>query len=147
MNDSISQSIFPSALKLAKKKKKKKIKKKKKDSKSKKDHYRPISVLPNISKIYERFCFIQISEYFVKYFSKYQCRFRKGFSAQHTLRSLLEKWKSAVDNKKVFVAILADLSTAFDSLSHELLSAKLNAYGFSRTALRLIQNYLLNRKQ
>ena len=81
----------------------------KKDSKSKKDHYRPISVLPNISKIYERFFFKQISEYFEQFLSKYQCGFRKGFSPQHSLLSMLEKWKSAVDNKKVFGALLMDL--------------------------------------
>ena len=57
LNDSISQSV--SALKLANI-----TPVHKNDSKSKKDHYRPISVLPNISKIYERFFFKQISEYF-----------------------------------------------------------------------------------
>ena len=60
---------------------------------------------------------------------------------------MLEKWKSAVDNKKVFGALLTDLSKAFDCLSHDLLIAKLNAYGFSMAALRLIQNYLSNWKQ
>ena len=86
LNDSISQSVFPSALKLANI-----TPVHKKDSKSKKDHYRPISVLPNISKIYERFFFKQISEYFEQCLSKYQCGFRKGFSAQHSLLSTLEK--------------------------------------------------------
>ena len=60
---------------------------------------------------------------------------------------MLEKWKSAVDNKKVFGALLTDLSKAFDCLSQELLIAKLNACGFSMAALRLVQNYLSNRKQ
>ena len=119
----------------------------KKDSKSKKDHYQPISVLPNISKIYERFFFKQISEYFEQFLSKYQCGFRKGFSAQHSLLPMLEKWKSAADNNKVFGALLSDLSKAFDCLSHDLLIAKLSAYGFSMAALRLVQNYLSNRIQ
>ena len=60
---------------------------------------------------------------------------------------MLQKWRSALDNKKVFGALLTDLSKAFDCLSHDLLIAKLNAYGFSMAALRLIQNYLSNRKQ
>ena len=81
----------------------------KKDSKSKKDHYRPISALPNISKIYERLFFKQISEHFEQFLSKYQCGFRKGFSAQHSLLSMPAKWKSAADNKKVFGALLTDL--------------------------------------
>ena len=66
LNDSISHSVFPSALKLANIKPAHE-----KDSKSKKDHYRPISVLPYISKIYERFLFKQISEYFEQFLSKY----------------------------------------------------------------------------
>ena len=119
----------------------------KEDSKSKKDHYWTSSVLPNMFKIYERFFFKQISEYFEQFLSKYHCGFRKDFTAQHSLPSILKKWKSAVDNKKVFDALLMDLSEAFDCLSHDLLIAKLKAYGFSMAALRLVQNYLSNRKQ
>ena len=115
----------------------------KKDSKRKKNHYQSISVLPNISKIYERFFFKQISEYFEQFLFKYQCEFRKGFSAQHNL----EKCKSAVANKKVFSALLTDLSKAFDCLSHDFLIAKLNIYEFSIAALRVVQNYLSNWRQ
>ena len=61
--------------------------------------------------------------------------------------SVHEKWKSVVDNKKVFSALLMDLSKELDCLSHDLLMAKLNAYGFKLPALRLIQNYLPNWKQ
>ena len=81
------------------------------------------------------------------FLSKYQCDFRKGYSTQHCLLFMLEKWKRAVDNGKVFGILLTDLSKAFDCLSHELLLAKLHAYGFSISALRLIYSYLANRKQ
>ena len=60
---------------------------------------------------------------------------------------MLEKWKRSVDNGKAFGALLTDLSKAFDCLDHELLIAKLNAYGFSLPALRLIHDYLSHRKQ
>ena len=60
---------------------------------------------------------------------------------------MLEKWKSAVDKGKSFGALLTDLSKAFDCLSHELLLAKLHAYGFSIAALRLIHSYLTYRRQ
>ena len=60
---------------------------------------------------------------------------------------MLEKWKHAVDNKKVFGALLTDLSKAFDCICHDLLIAKLNAYGLSLPALKLVHNYLRNRKQ
>ena len=60
---------------------------------------------------------------------------------------MLEKWKRSVDNSNMFGTLLTDLSKAFDCLDHELLIAKLNAYGFSLTALKLVHNYLSNRKQ
>ena len=60
---------------------------------------------------------------------------------------MLEKWKKAVDTKKVFGALLTDLSKAFDCLQHDVVIAKLNDYGFDHPALNLIQNYLANRKQ
>ena len=60
---------------------------------------------------------------------------------------MLETWKRSADKGKVFGALLTDLSKAFDCLNHELLTAKLNAYGFSLPALRLINDYLSNRKQ
>ena len=81
------------------------------------------------------------------FFSKYQCGFRKGYSTQQCLLSMLEKWKLSVDNGKAFGLLLTDLLKAFDYLSHELLLTKLHAYGFSFAALRLIRSYLTNRKQ
>ena len=60
---------------------------------------------------------------------------------------MLEKWKSAIENKNLFGPLLTDLSKAFDCLPHDLLIEKLNAYGFSMKSTRLIQNYLTIRKQ
>ena len=86
-----------------------------------------------------------MSEFFGSFLSKYRCEFRKGFNTQHCLLSMLEKWKSANDNRKMFGALPTDLSEAFDCLFRDLLIAKLNTYGFSKAALRLVQNYLPNR--
>ena len=119
----------------------------KKGSKNIKDNCRPISILKNISKVYERIMFKQIGEYMDPFFSKFRCGFRKGFSTQQCLIAFIEKWKSAVDKGKSFGALLTDLSKAFDCLPHELLIAKLHAYGFSLSALRLMYSYLSNRKQ
>ena len=88
-----------------------------------------------------------MSQFFENKFSKYQCGFWKGFNNQQCLLAILEKWKKSVGNDKMFGALLTDLSKAFDCLDHELLIAKLNAYGFSLTALKLVHNYLSNRKQ
>ena len=111
------------------------------------DNYRPVSILPNISKIFERCIFCQLSNFMDQFLSKYQCGFRKGYSTQYCLLAMLEKWKSAVDKGKSFSALLTDLSQAFDCLSHELLLAKRHAYGFSIAALRLIHSFLTNRWQ
>ena len=60
---------------------------------------------------------------------------------------MLEKWQGAVDDKKVFAAILTDLSNVFDCFFHKLIIAKLNAYGVSLPALKLIYDYLSKRQQ
>ena len=100
-----------------------------------------------MSKIFERCSFRQLYSFMIEFLSKYQCGFHKGYSMQHCLLVMLENWKSAVDKGKSFGESLIDLSNAFDCLSHELLLAKLHAYGFSIAALRMIHSYLINRKQ
>ena len=100
----------------------------KKDGRTDKSNYRPISILSNVLKIYERSLYNQLYDYFDKnIFSKYQCGFRKGFSTQHALLVLLEKMKIARDREGFCAAVLTDLSKAFDRICHDLLIAKLNA--------------------
>ena len=60
---------------------------------------------------------------------------------------MLVKWKSSVNKGIAFGILLTDLSKAFDCLSRELIIANLNAYGFSLSAQKLMQSYLLERKQ
>ena len=119
-----------------------------KDERTDKSNYRPIGILSNVSKIYERSLYNQLYDYFDKnIFSKYQCGFRKGFSTQHALLVMLEKMKIARDKKGFCTAVLTDLSKAFDCICHDLLIAKLNAYGLERNALKLVYDYLNNRSQ
>ena len=78
--------------------------------------------------------------------SKFQCGF-KGYSTQHCLLLMLEKWKLNEDNNETFGARSADLSKAFDCLSQNLLIAELRSYDLSLTSPRLLSDYLSNRKQ
>ena len=142
INRSFKSSSFPSCLKMADV-----TPLHKKGKKDLKENYRPVSFLPVFSKVFERSMFAQMSSFFDNFLSKQQCGFRKGYSTQQCLLALLEKWKRAVDSGQMFGALLTDLSKAFDCLDHELLIAKLNAYGFSLPALKLVHDHLLNRKQ
>ena len=141
-NESIKKSTFPSILKNANI-----TPVFKKAYRGSKENYRPVSILPVISKIFEKLLCKQITIFIDPLLSKYQCGLRKGFSAQHCLLAMFEKWKNVVDKGKVFGALLTDLSKAFDSLPQELVIAKLNAYGFKLPALRLMHSYLSHRKQ
>ena len=114
----------------------------KKGNCSEKDNCRPVSVLPTLSKVFERCIYNQIAQFLDEVLSKHQYSFRKGHSAQHSIIVLLEKWKESV-----FEALLTDLSKAFDCLPHNLLIAKLNAYGFDNKAVRFVYDYLTSRKQ
>ena len=85
--------------------------------------------------------------YFDKFFVKHQCGFRNGYNAQDYLLVMIEKMKEARDKNKVCAAVLTDLSKAFDCLKHDLLIAKLHAFGFDYKSLRVMYVYLNNRIQ
>ena len=92
-------------------------------------------------------CSDQISLYIDKYLSPFLCDFHEGYSTQHCLTVMLDRWKKAIDSGKLAGALLTDLSKAFDCLNHELLIAKLEAYEFDQSSLNYIFSYLSNRKQ
>ena len=106
-----------------------------------------VSILPNLPKVFERCIYNKVAQFFDKILSKHQCGFRKAHSAHYSIIVVLEKWKESVDQGHVFRALLTDLSKAFDCLPHNLLIAKLNAYGFHNKAVRFVYDYLTSRKQ
>ena len=119
----------------------------KKMRKDMKENFRPVTILLTLSKIFEKCMFAQISTFFDNIFSNQQCGFRKGCSAQRCLLVMLETWKWSIYKGKVFGTLLTGLSKALGCLDHELLTAKVNTFGFSLPGLRLINDYLSNRKQ
>ena len=119
----------------------------KKDVKLSKENYRPVSILTALSKILEKLMLYQISDYMEEKLSIYLCGFRKGMSAQNCLLLLIEKWRKSLDKSGKCGVLLTDLSKAFDCLVHDLLIAKLHAYGFDYISLKLIHSYLTGRLQ
>ena len=113
----------------------------KKGRKHVKQNYRSVSILPILSKIYERDMFQKMSSLFADIFSKHQCGLRKGFSGQQCLLTLLEKWKNAVDKGKIVGTLLTNLSKAFYPVqcqSHKMFNH------FVKLALKgLTMNFLL----
>ena len=111
------------------------------------ENYRPISVLPSVSKFFERLMQKQVNNFIERYLSLYLCGYRKGYNSQYALLAMIEKWKMSLDTNGLAGGILMDLSKAFDTINHQLLIAKLNAYGFSKDALELMLDYLSDRWQ
>ena len=142
VNQSIRQMTFPSRLKSAAVAPFYKC-----DDKTDKKNYRPVSVLNSFSKIFEMVIKDQIVPYFDKYLSIFISAYRKRYSSQHVLIRLIEEWRDKLDQNLMVGAILMDLSKAFDCIPHDLLIAKLEAYGLDITSLTYIYSYLKGRKQ
>ena len=118
INNEIKNNNFPDELKLADV-----TPIFKKGDKTNAKNYKPVSVLPPVSKVFKKILQKQMALHFNNYLSPYLCGYRKGYSAQHALLTLIENWKSILDKKGFGGAILMDLSKAFDTLNHELLMA------------------------
>ena len=112
-----------------------------------KDNYRPISTLSNFAKLFESIIYSQLNDWKENKFSKYLNRFRKNHNTQNSLLRMIETWKAKLKNRSKVGVIIMDLSKAFDSLNHDLLLAKLEAYGLDNKAVSFMKSYLTNRLQ
>ena len=112
-----------------------------------KENFRPISVLSTLSKVFERLMLSQMLPFIRPSLSDLLCGFREGYSTQHALIKLVENCRAGLDDKNIVGMVLMDLSKAYDCLPHDLLIAKLEAYGFGMNSLRLLYSYLTARRQ
>jgi hypothetical protein len=142
INNSIKRSCFPSGLKCSE------IAPLFKASDNLlKENYRPVSVLPCISKLFEKTYHEQMYAHFQEILSSILAAFRKRYSCNHVLTKLVEDCKISLDRRENVGLILTDLSKAFDCLPHRLLLCKLYNYGVSLEACQLVRSYLCNRRQ
>ena len=119
----------------------------KKDDSLDKENYRPVSILPLLSKIFEKKIYKQLSNYTESFLSVLLCGFRKAHNTQHALFKLLYSWQKELEQKGFVGTILMDLSKAYDCIPHDLLIAKLECCGIDKIGLSLILDYLSCRKQ
>ena len=112
-----------------------------------KECYRPVSILPCFSKIFERYILNSMLSHVNSILSDKISAYRQGYSCQHVLLKLTDEWRRYLDTNFIVGAVLMDLSKAFDCLPHELLLAKLAAYGFDKNTLHFFHSYLKDRKQ
>ena len=97
-----------------------------------KENFRPVSILPHVSKVFERIMYMQIDTFMRDKLPKLLTGFRKNHSTQHCLIFIPEMGKKTLDKGGYVSAIFMDLSKAFDTLNHNLLIAKLGAYVFEK---------------
>ena len=144
INQSLKTGIFPDKLKVARVIPLYKCKDKKDIS-----NYRPISMLPSVSKVFERIMHDQVYTYFNSrnLFYPSQYGFRKQRSTEMAALELIENIINEMDKNNIPINIFLDLSKAFDTLDHEILLYKLKYYGMKQSALNLFHSYLLNRTQ
>ena len=99
--------------------------------------YQDLSVIP---KVFEKQQFDQLYGVFTPVFLDNMSGFLRGHSCCSALLKLTVDWRQALDNKKDVAMIAIDLSKAFDSICHNLLLAKLKAYGVHDSGIKLIQH-------
>lgn len=143
INKSISEGKFPDIMKIARINPIFKAK-----DKTELSNYRPISILPTISKVFEKIIFKRLYSFFEKYsiLSENQFGFRPKHSTIDAIIQFTNQIQEGFKNKETSIGLFCDLSKAFDTIDHNILINKLHHYGIRGLALQLIKSYLTERK-
>ncbi|XP_065662580.1 uncharacterized protein LOC136085218 [Hydra vulgaris] len=144
MNNSFKNGIFPEAFKVAKV-----IPIHKMGSYLDYSNYRPISLLSNLSKLFEKAMFQRLEHFLEKhkFIYKHQYGFRNKHSTTHSLIEITEKIRQAIDNKHFACGVFIDIRKAFDTVEHTILLEKLKHYGIRGIPFLWFSSYLFNRTQ
>ena len=144
INNSFETGIFPDALKISKV-----IPIFKGGDSTLLSNYRPISILPAFSKVWEKVIVQRLESYCLKMGipSKNQYGFQKKLSTYMAIANVAEEISKSIDNKTFSIGVFIDLAKAFDTVNHAILISKLSNYGVRGLPLSLLKNYLSNRMQ
>jgi exonuclease III len=144
INLSFSQGTFPNELKIAKV-----LPLYKSGDKLSMSNYRPVSVLPSLSKIFERLMYNRLHSFIAKYNILHcnQFGFRRNHSTSMALATIVDKIVCALNNNEFVLGVFLDFSKAFDTVKHEILIKKLEHYGVRGPSLSWFSSYLKNRNQ
>ena len=144
INECILQNIFPDALKKAYITPIYKI-----GDPLEAENYRPISVTPTLSKIFERLILQQMIEHVIKneIINNHQFGFQNSKSSNVTVIILTETITELVEKCETVMSIFLDLAKAFNSISHELFLLEVTKYGFGKDSIEMLKSFLSNRKK
>jgi hypothetical protein len=144
INQSLKTGIFPQKLKLAKI-----LPIYKNNDDAAVNNYRPIALLPVISKLFEMVIHEQINKHMIinKLYYEHQYGFKQGHSTELASLELIDVITDKLDQGKLPFAVFLDLSKAFDTINHDILLNKLEYYGITGTANNLLKSYLRDRTQ
>ena len=113
------------------------------------NNYRPISILPVLSKVLEKHVSDSLTSYLNEnnLLHQTQSGFRSQHSCETALTHMVDSWLNAIDNGLLIGVVLADFKKAFDLVDHEILLDKLKLYGIRNETLSWFNSYLMQRQQ